>query len=91
MDPQIAERANQALVAFLRAELQLGFTYLRTARVEASIDSEGEKRARELATDALETIERFLPRITDPAIQEEFRKDARKLEGLVSASRTTSL
>jgi len=74
MDSELAEQANRALVAFLRAELQLGLTYLRTAKVDASFDSEGERCAVKLGKGALDTIERFRHRITDPALQEELQK-----------------
>ena len=80
VDPKLIEQADRALVAFLRAELQLGFTYAGTTKVEAGFDPKGEQRARKLATDALETIVRFLPRISDPAIQEDLRKGSMELE-----------
>jgi hypothetical protein len=63
----------------------LGFTYWKTAKVESSLDSEGEKRAMKLAKGALNTIERFRPSITDPAIQEELRESAMDLERLLSS------
>lgn len=85
MDSELAEQANHALVAFLRAELQLGLTYLRTAKVEAGFDSEGERRAVKLAKGALDTIERFRHRITDPALQEELQKGVAELEKLLSS------
>jgi hypothetical protein len=61
-DP-LATHADDALITFLRAGLALGFTYAQTRKVEADLDSEGENRARKLATDAVKTIHRFWSRI----------------------------
>lgn len=88
---RLAEQAETALISFLRAELQLGFTYANTAKVENGFDPLGQKRARQLAKDALETIERFRPRVADPAIQEELRKGARELEAILSATPTPGM
>jgi hypothetical protein len=62
----LAEQANKALIAFLRAEMQLGFTYASTAKAESGFDVNGEKRARKLAKDALDTIERSAPELPIP-------------------------
>ena len=83
-------QADDALIAFLRAELDLGFTYVQTAKLEAGLDSGGENRARKLATDAMETIHRFCSRITDPAIQQELQAGAAELEKLLSEGPTAS-
>ena len=80
----LAEQADRALIAFLRAELELGYTYASTARVEAGFDAQGEKRARQLAKEVLETIERFRGRIGDPAIQLELQEGSAKLEELLA-------
>src|SRR5258705_10341766 len=87
MEPEfkpLATQADDALIAFLRAELALGFTHAQTAKIEASLDSEGENRARKLAKDALETIDRFFNRIADPAIQQELQEGVAELEKLLS-------
>jgi hypothetical protein len=81
----LGEQADDALIAFLRAELALGFTYVQTAKVESGFDSDGQKRAIKLAKDALETIHRFRDRITDPAIQLELQNGADELEKLLSS------
>ena len=44
----VASQADDVLIAFLRAELALGFTYAQTAKVEASLDSEGKSAQRNL-------------------------------------------
>jgi hypothetical protein len=84
----LSEETDSALVAFLRAELDLGFTYAQTAKVEAEFDSAGEKRATELAKAALETVHRFCNRITDPLIQLELQDGAAELEKILSEPRT---
>jgi len=80
----LAEKADDALIAFLRAELALGFTYAQTAKAEEDLDSEGENRARKLATDAMETIHRFCNKIADPAIRLELQEGTAQLEKLLS-------
>ena len=81
----LGQQADRALIAFLRAELQLGFTYANTARVEQGFDASGEKRARQLAKGVLDTIERFRGRIADPAIQAELQEGMAKLEKLLAS------
>lgn len=81
----LAQQADRALIAFLRAELQLGFTYANTARVEQGFDAPGERRARQLAKGVLETIERFRGRIADPAIQVELQESMANLEKLLAS------
>jgi hypothetical protein len=79
----LAEEPDAALVAFLRAELDLGLMYTETAKIEAEIDS-GENRAAELAKHALETIYRFCNRISDPAIQLELQEGAAEIDKRLS-------
>ncbi len=81
----LAEQADRALIAFLRAELELGCTYVNTARVEVGLDVEGEKRARQLAKDVPATIERFSGRIADPTVQLELQEGRAKLEELLAS------
>jgi hypothetical protein len=83
----LAQQADNALIAFLRAELELGLTFVNTAKVEVGFDAEGEQRARQLAQEALETIERFRVRIPDPVIQAELQKGVSELEKLLSSLR----
>jgi hypothetical protein len=76
----LMERAEQALVAFLRTELELGLTYVSTAKRETGFDAAGAQRATRLAKDALETFRRFHHRLADPEIQTEFEARAIALE-----------
>jgi hypothetical protein len=88
VDPQfeaLRERADLSLIAFLGAELDLGFTFARTARIEADIDQGGVERARELAEQALETVYQFQARIADPEKRREIQERAGELEKLISS------
>jgi hypothetical protein len=79
----IAEKSEKALAEFLRAEVALGLTYAQTAKVEAGFDAAGEKRARELANDAVITIHWFRNRITDSSIQLEMQESADRIKKLL--------
>jgi hypothetical protein len=81
---RLAEQGDRAIVAFLRAELELGFTYAKAAKLEAGLGSDRENRTRKLAKDAVEMISWFRDRIADPAIQLELREGAARLEQLLS-------
>lgn len=85
VDSHLAEQAENALIAFLRAEIALGFTFLSTAGVEKGLDDNGVKRATQLVKGALETIERFRSRISDPAIQEELQQGAAEIQKRLSS------
>jgi hypothetical protein len=76
----IAQQSEKALMEFLRAEVALGLTYAPIAKVELGFDAEGEKRARELAKDAVITICLFRNRIVDPSIRLEIQASADRLE-----------
>jgi hypothetical protein len=83
-DSANAKRGERALIAFLRAELALGFTYANSVKAGAGLGSDSENRARELAKDAVETIRWFGNRINDPAIQRELQEAANELEKLLA-------
>jgi len=88
VDPQLEalrERADQSLIAFLRAELDLGFTFARTAKIETDIDQAGVERARKLAERALETVYQFQARIADHEKRREIQERAGELEKLIFA------
>jgi uncharacterized protein YajQ (UPF0234 family) len=79
----LAEKSEKALVEFLRAEVALGLTYAQTAKVELGFDAECEKRARELAKDAVITIRCFRDRIVDRSIRLEIQASADTLEKIL--------
>jgi hypothetical protein len=88
---RVAEQGDRAIVAFLRAELALGFIYARAAKVEAELGSHRENRTRQLAKDVVETIHWFRDTIADPAIQLELREGAARLEQLLSENPGTQI
>jgi hypothetical protein len=87
--PRLAEQGEKAAIAFLRAELALGFVYAKVAKVEAGLGSDRENRTRQLAKDVVETIHWYRDRIADPAIQLELREGAARLEQLLYESPET--
>jgi len=85
----LAIQADEALIAFLRAELALGFAYAQTVRVEAGLDSEGEKRAKGTS----EGGRRFIVSVigsANLAIRLELQVGAAKLEKLLSEGKTVT-
>jgi hypothetical protein len=88
---RLAEQGDRAIVAFLRAELALGFSYANAAKAEAGLGSERENRTRKLAKDVVETIHWYRDRIADPAIQLELREGAARLEQLLSEKPETRI
>jgi hypothetical protein len=84
---ELRTRAQLNLVNFLRTELELGFTFARTAQLEASMNNrEHSERALEYAASAIETIRRFESRITDSQALAEIRRRADDLQKFISSS-----
>lgn len=84
---ELRTRAQLNLVNFLRTELELGFTFAKTAQLEASMNNrEHFERALECAASAIETIRRFESRITDSQALAEIRQRADDLQKLISSS-----
>ncbi len=83
---QLQEQADRNLVVFLRIELDLGFTFARTAHLEADMqESEDFKRAHEIVPIALETVHRFEARIVDFQIRRGLQERAAELEVVLSS------
>jgi hypothetical protein len=83
---ELCERVNRNLIAFLGTELDLGFTFARTAEIAA----DGENRedfelARENAYRALNTVHQFQARIFDSVIGVRIRARAADLRRLIAA------
>lgn len=74
----IAE-GQKALVNFLRIELDLGFTYLSTASIEADSDQQHASAAMEKARIVLDTVRHFSPRVLDAAVRAEIEARANSL------------
>jgi hypothetical protein len=57
---ELSERVNRNLIAFLGTELDLGFTFARTAKIAADVENrEDFELARKNAYRALNTVHRF--------------------------------
>jgi len=79
--------ADQRLIEFLKAELELGFTFVNLAgghREEAN-----RQKSLEHARTALETIRRFEPRIADHAELFRIQTGANELEKLLNSKSST--
>ena len=81
----LLERANQNLVAFLDTELDLGFTYLRRAELEAGMDQDHFELARKNVASAIGTVNHFKDRIVDPEVRREIEDRSRELENQLTS------
>jgi hypothetical protein len=78
---ELQARLNKNTVDFLRTELELGFTFVKTAEIEASMNNtEHFHRARKYSESAVETIHRFAPRIMDSHARGEILQGADELQ-----------
>jgi hypothetical protein len=83
---KLQERADRNLVVFLRIELDLGFTFARTAHLEADMqEPEDFERAQKIVRIALETVRRFEARIVNFQIRREIQERAAELEVVFSS------
>jgi hypothetical protein len=66
---ELSERVNRSLIAFLGIELDLGFTFARTAEIAADVENrEDFELARKNAYRALTTVHQFQAWIFDSVI-----------------------
>ena len=68
MDLNLAElraKGDKALMDFLKADLDLGFTFARLSQLEQRLDEPTSKQARHNAERVIETVRRFRDRIID--------------------------
>ena len=85
------DRAQQLLVEFLRVDLDLAYTLLRTAEIEgASNDREHEQAALTKAREALSTIRHLTKRILDPLSRGEIDAKVREFESALAAHRLSA-
>jgi hypothetical protein len=76
--------SNQALLAFLRADLDVGFTLIGIAKSELQLgDPEGADRARHKARAVVDTVRRFEARLP-LEVQPEIKERLSKLENVIS-------
>ena len=77
---ELQQRAGRNLIAFLDTGLDLGFTFVRTAEIEADMKNHVHfELARESAKDALETVLRFQARVVSSKIRREIQARAADL------------
>ena len=79
------ERSTELLTGFLKAEIDIGFTFCETARIEGQLmkDAEGYRMARQNAVKAAETVRHFEQRIPE-AERERFAPRIDELEKLIA-------
>lgn len=76
----LQERAHQSLVAFLGVEVDVGFTFVRTAEIESAMNNhEHFELARKNVELALGTIQRFNDRIVDFRVRRKIQESALEL------------
>lgn len=83
-DP-IKAKSQALLIDFLLADLKLGFTFLRTAEIEAASDPEHCRSALAKVRVALDTIRNLSVRIEDPGTQDAICDRTDKLESALEA------
>ena len=89
---ELQARVNQNIINFLRTELELGFTFVKTAETEASMNNiEHFERARNHSESAVETIRRFEARIADPQQRKQILQGAEDLQKRISSLGGASL
>src|ERR1051326_6964075 len=77
---------NQAVLAeFLSTEIELGFTLLQTAKIEADSDRDHARSALTVAKEALSSLRRFENRIEDPTASADLQSRADQLESAIAA------
>jgi hypothetical protein len=83
---ELQARLNKNTVDFLRTELELGFTFVKTAEIEARMNNtEHFDRARKYSESAVETICRFAPRIMDSHARGEILQGADELQKRIAS------
>ena len=79
------EWVQRSLVAFLNAEIDLGFTFARTAKIQAQMRNLEEfERAIKEAQATMETIQRFKGKIAKTEMQKVFQERADELGNFIS-------
>jgi hypothetical protein len=81
------EKSQAALIGFLKADLELGFTLLGIAKTKPDTDPNHSKSAVAKARDALRTIRRFRIHVEDPVASANIGARAEALEKALDALR----
>ena len=81
----IRARTQEALIAFFKADLDLAFTFLETARIEVGWDANHCNAAVAKARLVLDTVRRFQGRIANPCDWDLLQHRADQLEAAIDA------
>jgi len=81
----LRRKGDQALLEFLRNDLNLGLTFARLAQIEEGLDEPASKQALLHAQRAIETVKHFRSRINYEGQALEIDERLAELERLVSA------
>jgi hypothetical protein len=85
------DRAQQLLVDFLRVDLDLAFSLLKTAEIaRAANHKEHEQKALAKVREALSTIRHLTKRILDPQSRGEIDAKVREFESALAAERLSA-
>jgi hypothetical protein len=83
---ELRAKGDQALIDFLRADLDLGLTFVRLSQIERGLDEPASKQARFNAEQVIETVKNFRNRLKDDERAREIEQRLAELESLVSAT-----
>jgi len=72
--------SQEELIRLLSTDIDLAFTFLKTAEIEADHDPAHSQSALEKAQRALESVRRFEPRIQSEGTSREIHSHANELE-----------
>lgn len=84
-DDPLKNRAQEALIDFLRVDTALAFTLLKTAAIDADIDPAHSQSAIDKARAALDTIRRLVNRVQDDTVRAEIESRTDELEAAINA------
>jgi hypothetical protein len=76
-------RSQENLIQYLNVDLDLAFTFLETARIEAGFDARHSKSAVEKARTALASIRRFQRHVEDQNALAKINDRANQLEAAI--------
>lgn len=79
---EVQERSDRQLVDFLNTDLEIGFTFCQTARVEHGFDPDGLEQAKENVRKVIRCVDKFVLRVRDEAQRVKIQARLAELEGL---------
>jgi hypothetical protein len=83
---ELQGRAQRNLIAFLRTEVDLGFTFVSTAKSHRNLGNrEASDQACKFTQDAVRTVRQFQDRIDDSAVRRELQDQANELAKAISS------